>query len=185
MSGKKAKKNKKAKIGIEQIAVCALLAAVSIVTGKVYAINVTNSIRLSFENFPILLAGFYFGPLAGIAVGTVADVVGCLLVGYAINPVITLGAALIGLCAGIAGLLPIRNRRVKVITAVVFPHLIGSLIVKTVGLALYYPQPFLPLLGWRALTYTLICAAEATLLYILTGHRAFDRELRRANGAKK
>ena len=175
---------KKTQTGIEHLAVCALLAAISIVMGKVYALNLTNSIRLSFENFPILLAGFYFGPLAGIAVGTVADIVGCLLVGYAINPIITLGAASIGLCAGIAGLLPIRNRRFKVIVAVVFPHLIGSLAVKTVGLALYYPQPFLPLLGWRALTYTLISAAEATLLYILTGHRAFDRELRRAKKEK-
>ena len=178
------KKNKRAQKGIERVAVCAFLAACSIVAGKIFAINVTDFIRLSFENFPLLLAGFYFGPLAGAAVGIVADITGCLLVGYAINPVITLGAALIGLCAGIVGLLPIRNRRFKVITTVVLPHLIGSVFVKTIGLVLYYSYPFLPTLGWRTLTYALISTAEIFLLYTLTSHRAFDKEMRKCKEEK-
>ena len=75
----------------------ALLAAISIVCGKYLAFNMGDFLRFSFENLPIIFAGMAFGPLIGALVGVVADLVGCLLVGYAINPIITVGAAAIGL----------------------------------------------------------------------------------------
>ena len=62
-----------------------MLSAMSIVLGKLLAVNLGEVLRLSFENLPIIFAGLAFGPLAGAAVGLVADTVGCLLVGYAIN----------------------------------------------------------------------------------------------------
>ncbi len=57
-------------------------------------------IRISFENLTILMAGIMFGPLVGMTVGICADVIGCIIVGYAINPLVTLGAASIGLISG-------------------------------------------------------------------------------------
>ena len=72
---------------------CALLIALSIVCGKFLQFPVGEAMRFSFENLPILFAGMAFGPLAGVLVGTVADLIGCLAVGYAINPLVTLGAA--------------------------------------------------------------------------------------------
>ena len=86
----------KKKITAKFISICAILAAFSIILGKYLAINVGENFRFSMENLPILLAGLYLGPLAGAIVGAVADLVGCLLVGYAINPIITLGAVSIG-----------------------------------------------------------------------------------------
>ena len=56
----------------------ALLAALSIVLGKYMAIS-TPIFRFSFENLPILMAGIFFGPIIGAAVGLIADIVGCLL----------------------------------------------------------------------------------------------------------
>ena len=50
----------------------------------------------------VLLAALLFGPWAGFAVGVVADMIGGGLAGYAINPLITLGAGAIGLAAGFA-----------------------------------------------------------------------------------
>ena len=87
----------------------ALLAALSIVLGKYLAINVTDSIRFSFENLSILLAGIFLGPLVGGIVGAVADLVGCLMVGYAINPLITLGA--VGVISVIGNALPYEFSR--------------------------------------------------------------------------
>ena len=57
--------------------------------------------RFSFENTPIIFAGMIFGPIVEALVGTVADLVGCVMVAYEINPLVTLGAALIGLISGI------------------------------------------------------------------------------------
>ena len=130
----------------------ALLAALSIVLGKYLAINVTDSIRLSFENLTILMAGIFFGPVIGGVVGTAADLLGCMLVGYAINPVITLGAALVGVLAGLVVLPFKRGGRtlspVAVYLAVYTAHILGSMVVKSLGLWLYYATP-LPVLLLR------------------------------------
>ena len=81
----------------------ALLAAMSLILGKFLQIPnpVSNIFRISLENLPVILAGVCFGPWVGGMVGAVADLVGCMLYGYAINPVITLGAASAGLVSGL------------------------------------------------------------------------------------
>ena len=81
----------------------AICAAMSLVLGKFLQIpNPFQSfIRISFENLPVLLAGITLGPLAGALVGGVADLLGCLLYGYAINPVVLLGAVSVGFVSGL------------------------------------------------------------------------------------
>ena len=69
-----------------RLVVCAFLVALSIVCGKFLAIPVGEILRFSFENLPILFAGLAFGPVAGALVGVCADLLGCVLRGYAINP---------------------------------------------------------------------------------------------------
>ena len=80
-------KNEKNKKGLQNnlrlLAVSAFLAALSIICGKYLALSVGNVLRFSFENLPILLAGMMFGPLVGMTVGVVADLIGCLMVAYA------------------------------------------------------------------------------------------------------
>lgn len=98
-------KNKKAGYPLAVLVAAALLAALSIVCGKYLAIRAGDTLRFSFENLPILLGGFAFGPAIGVIIAVAADLIGCLMVGYAINPVITVGAALIGLIGGLGGIL--------------------------------------------------------------------------------
>ena len=81
----------------------ALFAAISIILGKYLQIPIGDSIRISFENLSIILAGYLYGPFAGALCGAVADLLGCLFKGYAINPLITFAAIVIGTCAGIFG----------------------------------------------------------------------------------
>lgn len=165
------------------LCLCALLAALSILLGKFLALNLTEFIRISLENLPILLAGLWLGPWAGIAVGVTADLVGCLLVGYAINPVITLGAALMGLTSGL-----FRKKRRSffgILSAVVLSHLLGSLLVKTLGLTLFYSLPFFATLLWRLVSYSLVAAAETALLFLLSKSRAFTRELERITFSRR
>lgn len=175
LNKKKDVKNK----SILLLATASVLSALSILLGKYLAINLGETIRISFENFPILLAGFYFGPLIAATVGIIADLVGCLLVGYSINPIITLGAAAIGLVSGFCGKFFRKNKTLNLLFCVLPSHLIGSVFIKTIGLSLYYGMPFLATLGWRSLTYFLITILEVTLLFILTGNKAFSSQMKR------
>lgn len=163
------------------LTVSSFLAALSIVLGKYLAINLGDTIRLSFENLPIIFAGAAFGPVVGAVVGTVADLVGCLFVGYAINPVITLGAAATGAVAGIYRFIPKKGRGVLryllVIATVFFAHAVGSLLIKTAGLSAFYGTSYGALLLVRALNYLIVGSAEAALLSVLLTNRALCREI--------
>lgn len=160
--------------------ISALLCAMSIVLGKYLAIRGGEVLRFSFENLPILLSGMMFGPIVGAIVGTLADLLGCLLVGYAINPVVTLGAALIGLSAGaIYAVLGKLTLGVRVSLSVTAAHLLGSVLVKTLGLAAFYSMPFGVLLLWRLLNYAIVGALEVFLSYAVLKNRAMQRLVRK------
>ena len=149
----------------------AFLAAISIVLGKYLAISLGEVLRISFENLPILIAGIAFGPLWGCVVGVVADLIGCLLVGYAINPVVTLGAATIGLTSGTVSLLLEKVKTcpyvLRIAASVGGAHILGSVIIKTIGLAVFYAMPIHILMLWRLLNYVLVGAAEGVIIWYL------------------
>ena len=159
--------------------VSALLAAMSIVLGKFGAINIGNSIRIGFGGLPIQMAGIFFGPVVGAAVGLVADVIGCLLKGYAINPVITLGSVCIGLFSGLMFhhvLSPMKNVLPKIALATVTAHVIGSMIITSLGLYAYYHTPFETLI-LRVPIYLITAALETAIIYLMLKNRAFTAEL--------
>ena len=155
------------------LACAAVLVAMSIVCGKYLAIRGGEVLRFSFENLPILFSGICFGPLVGLAVGVAADLIGCLLVGYAINPIVTLGAAAIGLCSGIfvrvAKRLPLAW---KLALSVSLSHLLGSVVIKTLGLAAFYSMPIGVLMLWRLLNYLIVGAIEFLLIWALLKNRS-------------
>lgn len=156
----------------------AFLSALSIVCGKYLAIRGGDVLRFSFENLPVLMTGMIFGPVAGVASGVIADLLGCVLVGYAINPLVTVGAAAIGLLGGIlyrlCRSLPLAARLgISVFGA----HLVGSVIIKTFGLAQFYDMPFLALTAWRGLNYLIIGALEWVLIWLLLRNKALSQQL--------
>lgn len=168
------------------LCLAAMLAAMSMILGKFLQIPTPFSelIRISFENLPVILAGILLGPLAGAMTGIVADLIGCVAYGYSINPLITLGAGAVGLVAGLVAFLLERAPLLwRVIGAVVLSHVIGSVLIKTAGLAAWYLAAYDlgygQLLLWRVLNYAIIAALEATLLYLLLRHRGIARQLER------
>ena len=85
----------------------------------------------------MLLAALLFGPGAGFAVGAVADIVGGVLAGYAINPLITLGAGAIGLVAGYAWQkLPNYRTGLRLSISVLLGHFVGSMAVSYTHLSI-------------------------------------------------
>lgn len=165
----------------------ALLAGLSIVLGKYLPVFNIDILRFSFENLPIILAGIMFGPAVGATVGCVADLVGCVLVGYTVNPLVTVGAAAIGLTAGVVSHFVFhRFSLAQIITSVAMSHIVGSVIIKSIGLMVYYDQPLILLMLIRLGNYAIISAIEAALIYLLLRNRAVSGQLNKIlRGHKK
>ena len=158
---------------VRSLTVAAMLTALSVVIG-IFCKNFLNFgaglFRISFENFPILLSGFLFGPIVGCVVGVATDIISYLLSGqiYPPNLLVTLGAGLIGAIAGIVFRTPVQNRHLRIALSVSAAHLIGSMVVKTIGLYQYYGIAVL----WRLPIYFLIAVVETVLLCILLDRSA-------------
>ena len=168
---------------IRVMAVAALLTALSIVLGKYLAVNVTDSLRISFENLPILMAGLFFGPLIGGVVGAAADMIGCFLVGYSINPIITLGAFLIGVISGIIGMYAFPGKEnwratPRVFLPVALSHIICSMGIKSLGIIVYFDTPW-EILIMRVPIYIFTAAVEGYLIMLLFRNRNFSGLLSR------
>lgn len=161
------------------LVISALLIAMSIVLGKFLAFNIGDSLRISFENLSILMAGIFFGPSVGAFVGIGADIVGCLLKGYALNPIITVGAGCIGFLSGfIYRKLKTENKILKTAVSVGTAHLAGSVIIKSVGLFVYYHTAF-QVLAMRLPIYIITSILESAVIAVLVRNRAFSAQLER------
>ncbi|MBQ8927816.1 MAG: folate family ECF transporter S component [Oscillospiraceae bacterium] len=158
--------------------IASLLIAMSIVFGKLLAFNI-GPLRISFENLPLLMAGMFFGPLVGLVVGAAADLIGCMIVGYSINPIITLGAAAIGLVSGLVFRLPVhKNRDVRLVIAVFSAHILGSMVIKSVGLMVGYGYT-IESVALRIPLYIGISIIESAVLFCLLRNKAFSSEIER------
>ena len=169
--------------------ISAFFAAVSMVLGKYLAIGVGDVLRFSFENLPIIFIGFAFGPIIGAVCGAVADLVGCVLVGYAINPIITLGAVIIGAISGIYRYIPKKgggvSRFLSCLGFTFLAHILGSVLVKTFGLAAFYDMPLFALMLWRALNYLIVGSLESVILFYLINNKTIANEISRAMPKRK
>ena len=166
----------------------ALLVAIS-VTGKVYAINIGTELRISYENLPVILSGIMMGPAVGIVVGVCADLCGCLVMGYSVNPIITLGMASLGLTSGIISMF-FKNRfsPVSLIVCDISAHIIGNIILKTIGLAVFFgaKNGFFALMGQRALTCIPMVIFELIVFIAILSNKFTQREINRMlAGGKK
>lgn len=169
---------------IKRICLGGILAALSIVFGKLLAFNIGELFRISLENLPIILGGIFLGPIYGMIVGMVADLVGCLIVGYTVNPLITLGAMAVGLVSGLVAKILPRDKRGRAFLSVFLAHLIGSVLIKSAGLAWFYGTDYLTLLGYRCINYAAIVAIECTIIYILIKNSSISAMLERLGGRK-
>lgn len=171
----------------ECIAVMALFTALSIILGKFLAFNLFgNTVRISLENIPTIVAAVSYGPIAGLLVGGLADLLGSLMVGYVISPLITVGAMFVGIIAGILGMLLLSDDKpagrgcyLRCLLTVLPAHLIGSVLIKTIGIHFINMQPYAFLFASRLLTYVAIAIIESFILYILYSRKIMQKMGRR------
>ncbi len=94
------------KIPVTILAYSGVLVAMNILLSRVFTINLGNSIRINFSAAPVFLSGIWFGPFIGGLTGIAADLMGCVVSGYAPFPLITVSTCLWGVIPGLmAGML--------------------------------------------------------------------------------
>ena len=147
----------------------AMMTALSIVIGIFCktVLNFGNGLfRITFENLPIILTGIVLGPIAGGVVGLASDLVSYMLSGqsYPLNIVVTLGATAIGVLSGLMSKYVVKRKcKAQIILSASVAHIIGSMLIKSIGLYQFYGI----LVLWRIPLYLVIASVEILLLCLL------------------
>ena len=162
---------------IKRLTLAAMLTAMSVVIG-IFCKNFLNFggglFRVTFENLPVILSGILFGPIWGAAVGVAGDLVSYFLSAqvYPPNLIVTFGAMCVGLLSGLASRFIVKKRGyAQIIFAGSLAHLVGSMIIKPIGLFQFYGW----LVLWRIPLYLVIAPLEITLLCLLYRNSSFRR----------
>jgi len=171
------RKNKTVFGNVRSLALAAMLTAMSVVIGM-FCKNLLNFggglFRITFENLPIIFSGIMFGPIAGGIVGVASDLLSYLLSSqiYPPNLIVTAGAATVGIASGIMAkfVVPTRGYRQIILSGAV-AHVIGSMIIKPIGLFQFYGV----LVLWRVPLYLVIAPLEIATLCLLFSRSSFRR----------
>lgn len=171
------KKKKKIFDSIKAMTVAAMLTAISVIIGIICKnfLNFGGGLfRITFENLPIIMSGILYGPIVGGLVGVASDLVSYLLSSqiYPPNLIVTAGAAAVGVISGAVSRYVVKRKgRGQIIVSGAIAHVVGSMIIKPIGLYTFYGA----LVLWRIPLYLIIAPIEISLLCILFGRSGFCR----------
>ena len=138
----------KIKYSSRALAYAGVLIALNIILSRFVAIPIGTLFRISIGAVPIILAGVWLGPVYGGICGLLGDLIGCLVNGYAPNPLITVSAVLMGVIPAlfISYFRKCRSMKQCIITflLVLLPtFFVCSQGFTVLGLSLIYGIPFL------------------------------------------
>lgn len=169
---------------VRKLCIAAMLMALSVIIGIICKNFMTWQIynRITFENFPIIIAGFCFGPVWGALVGAGADLISCLCsANPVVNPIISAGAATVGLLSGLIPWIVEKVQRkprgkLALGLGVVSAHLIGQVLIKSIGKIVWYDMP----LNFAFLSLAFSCGIgtfEFLLIMLLLRNREIHKTL--------
>ena len=162
------------RISTRTLAGSAMFAAIAVVLARVLSVQVIGE-RYSLETLPILMAGLFFGPVAGALVGFGSDLIGCLLLnpmGY--NPIFCLPPLLLGLWAGLFRRQAEKGLRwTTLLLAVLPPIALGYVLWQSFPLAYLYGKgdtlwiSYLAFLTKRAIQFAVVAAIDMLLAKLI------------------
>ncbi len=157
------------KFNIKTLTLLGMFTAVSVVLARLLGFYLTESLRVSFEYFAIILAGICFGPLAGAVVGGLSDFIGANLIsGFGFYPPLIIGPILAGLLGGLLSKYVFHgnpDRWWKIMTVVAVSEIIANLLWGSFALSLLQGTPFLTILALRTPLKLAIMVMDAQLVY--------------------
>ena len=164
------------------LAVCAMLAALSVIFARLIIPMPNAFTRFSIEAIPIVIAGLLFGPLAGGIVGFVADLVGCLFSGYGYNPLFCVPPILYGVLAGLLRFLLFKKTDIwRILLVYLPPVVIGSILYQSWSLAVVYNSKgtfaasFSYFLTTRSIQFAVTFVIDVVLTWLLFRSGLFER----------
>ena len=138
------KRNQTSILSTRSLVMMAALIAIQIVLARYRAVQVSATLRISFETIPLALAGMWLGPLAGVLVALISDILGTIIYGYgAYFPLISLGPMAFALICGLSARYLFRSSLSetrdawKVIATVIVAGIVNSFGIGLVTTTLY------------------------------------------------
>lgn len=161
----------KTSLNIRTMVFSGVLVAMHLVLTRVFVIELGFG-RISLGSICTILAGLWFGPAAGGIVGFSADIIGCFMKGYAINPLITIAAILWGVLPTLFKPLFLKGRKLKkgvwLSAGVTLSSVLCTLVFTTAGLVLFNGYNFYAIMPARLIQFcamTVIYCVITNLLY--------------------
>lgn len=161
------------KLTTKKIVILSLFAAIGIIL-RLLVFYPVPTIKLSVEHVPIILAGLFFGPLAGAITGFVYDIVGANLIpGGSYFPGITFSAMLLGVIPALLKPKLIKSGSfLNIFSIVIITEVIVSMFFNSIWLSMLYgisfgtPQ-FTGLVISRIITYLIMSIVYTIIIYFL------------------
>ena len=148
----------------------ALLIAMHLVLTRVLVIDL-GAYRISVGGVTTILAGLWLGPIAGGVCGLCADIIGCFMKGYAVNPFITVAAILWGVLPALARPLLANKKKtgktVVICISIVITAILSSLVLTTAGLVIMLGYNFYAIMPGRLVQFVIMIPIYCVLTCLL------------------
>jgi ECF transporter S component (folate family) len=155
------------------------LTAIYLILSRFLAINIGGFGRIQLGVIARIMAGIWFGPFAGALCGLASDLLGCLIQGYAVNPLITFAAILWGVIPALfvpqrsdtmAGAQPSVSKKgavMKLCAGTVIACIVCTLFVTTAALVWFNGYSFYAILPTRLIQVLLQTPVYCVLVCLL------------------
>ena len=156
----------KNRFSTKMLATLSILVAMEVIIARFGTLRPTESIKISLDFIPIVIAAILYGPAPAVIMSILADVLGEFL--FPVGPFFpgfTATAALTGLIYGL--LLHKDQSMPRVASAVVLQQLVCSLIVNTFWLHVLYGLPYLPTMVTRLVQCAVVIALQIAMIPII------------------
>lgn len=164
------KNNSKTHWNVRTLVFMALLVAMQLVLSRVLVIDM-GPYRITVGTVCTVLAGLWLGPVAGGVCGLCADIVGCFIKGFAVNPFITLAAILWGVLPALAKKLYSNRgklgKTIGISVSIIISGVINSLGLTTAGLVIMLGYPFYGIMPGRIVQYLIMMPVYCVLTCLL------------------
>ena len=161
---------KKQTWNVKTLVFMALLIAMHLVLTRVLVIDL-GAYRISVGSVTTILAGLWLGPIAGGVCGLCADIIGCFMKGYAVNPFITVAAILWGVLPALARPLFANKKKtgqtVVICISIVITAILSSLVLTTAGLVIMLGYNFYAIMPGRLVQFVIMIPIYCVLTCLL------------------
>ena len=155
---------------VKTLVFMALLIAMHLVLTRVLVIDL-GAYRISVGSVCTILAGLWLGPVAGGVCGLCADIIGCFMKGYAVNPFITVAAILWGVLPALVKPFFANRKKtgktVGICVSIVVTAVLSSLVLTTAGLVIMLGYNFYAIMPGRLVQFAIMIPVYCVLTCLL------------------